>query len=120
VKRVIDLIERDPGGDLSMVRLTAAAGMGSRALQRNFHEYVGTSPQKYVRRVRLEHAHDDLTAGADATVAEIAFRWGFTHLSRFASAYQERYGVAPSATLRTAPPDPGRLATRAGMARETG
>jgi AraC-like DNA-binding protein len=103
VKRVIDLIEREPGGDLSMARLTAAAGMGSRALQRNFREYVGTPPQEYVRWVRLSRAHDDLAAGAGGTVAEIAFRWGFTHLSRFASAYQDRYGVAPSATLRAAP-----------------
>lgn len=103
VKRVIDLIEREPGGDLSMARLTAAAGMGSRALQRNFHEYVGTSPQEYVRWVRLSRAHDDLAAGIGLTVAEIAFRWGFTHLSRFARAYQDRYGVAPSTTLRAAP-----------------
>jgi AraC-like DNA-binding protein len=103
VKRVIDLIEREPGGDLSMTRLTAAAGLGSRALQRNFREYVGTSPQEYVRWVRLGRVHDDLAAGTGASVAEIAFRWGFTHMSRFAGAYQERYGVAPSATLRAAP-----------------
>jgi AraC-like DNA-binding protein len=103
VKRVIDLIEREPDGDLSMARLTAAAGMGSRALQRNFREYVGTSPHEYVQWIRLGRAHDDLAAGAGATVTEIAFRWGFTHLSRFAAAYQERYGVAPSATLRAAP-----------------
>jgi transcriptional regulator GlxA family with amidase domain len=77
--------------------------MGPRALQRNFREYVGASPQEYVRRVRLGRAHDDLAAGVGGTVAEIAFRWGFTHLSRFASAYQDRYGVAPSGTLRAAP-----------------
>jgi AraC-like DNA-binding protein len=118
VKRVIDLIERDPAGDLSMARLTATAGMGSRALQRNFHEYIGTSPQEYVRWVRLERAHGDLAAGAGGTVSEIAFRWGFTHLSRFASAYQERYGVPPAATLRTAPPDAEQLGPRAGIARD--
>jgi AraC-like DNA-binding protein len=104
VKRVIDLIEREPGEDLSMARLTAAAGIGSRALQRNFREYVGTSPQEYVRWVRLGRVHDDLSAGVGGTVAEIAFRWGFTHMSRFAGAYRERYGVAPSATLHAAPP----------------
>jgi AraC-like DNA-binding protein len=100
VKRVIDLIERDPGEDLSMARLTATAGMGARALQRNFREYVGTSPQEYVRWVRLSRAHDELAAGVGGTVAEIAFRWGFTHVSRFAGSYKERYGVTPSATLR--------------------
>jgi AraC-like DNA-binding protein len=102
VKRVIDLVEREPAGDLSLARLAAAGGMGPRALQRNFRQYVGVSPREYVQVVRLGRAHDDLAAGAGATVAEIAFRWGFTHVPRFAGAYQDRYGVAPSTTLRAA------------------
>lgn len=97
------IIEREPGGDLSTARLAAVAGIGARALQRNFREYVGASPQEYVRAVRLSRTHDDLAGGAGGTVAEIAFRWGFTHVSRFAGAYQERYGLAPSATLRGGP-----------------
>jgi transcriptional regulator GlxA family with amidase domain len=76
--------------------------MGPRALQRNFREYVGVSPREYVRWVRLDRARDDLAAGAGGTVAEIAFRWGFTHVPRFAGAYQGRYGEAPSATLQAA------------------
>lgn len=32
----------------------------------------------------------------------MAFRWGFTHVPRFAGAYQDRYGEAPSATLQAA------------------
>lgn len=102
VRRVIELVEREPSGDLSLARLAAVAGTGPRALQRNFRQYVGVSPREYVQRVRLGRAHEDLAAGAGGTVAEIAFRWGFTHVPRFAGAYQERYGVLPSATLRAA------------------
>lgn len=102
VKRVVDLIDRDPAGDLSMARLTAAAGGGARSLQRNFRAYMGVSPRDYIQRVRLARAHDDLLAGAGATVAEIAFRWGFTHVPRFAGAYRQCYGLPPSATLRAA------------------
>jgi transcriptional regulator GlxA family with amidase domain len=61
---------------------------------------VGVSPREYIRWVRLDRVHGDLAAGAGGTVAEIAFRWGFTHVPRFAGAYRERYGVPPSATLR--------------------
>jgi AraC-like DNA-binding protein len=119
VKRVIDLIESEPAGDLSLTRLAAAAGTGPRALQRNFREYVGTSPQEYVRWIRLSRVHEDLAAGAGATVAEIALRWGFTHVPRFAGAYLERYGVTPAATLRAARPGSAGPATGAGSVRKT-
>ena len=91
-------MEREPAADLSLSRLAAVSGMGPRALQRNFREHVGVSPREYVQWVRLGRAHGDLAAGAGRTVAEIPFRWGFTHVPRFAGAYQDRYGVAPSVT----------------------
>jgi AraC-like DNA-binding protein len=36
------------------------------------------------------------------SVAEVAARWGFSHLGRFAAAYRKRYGESPSHTLREA------------------
>ncbi|WP_461111558.1 AraC family transcriptional regulator [Streptomyces chlorus] len=100
LKRAVELIEQEPAGDLSLSRLCSVAGVSARALQRHFREYVGLSPREYVQRVRLEHAHNDLAAGAGKTVAEIAYRSGFTHVPRFAGAYRERYGVPPLVTLR--------------------
>ncbi|MBO4256202.1 AraC family transcriptional regulator [Streptomyces griseorubiginosus] len=100
VKRVVELIERDPGGDLSLARLSAVSGVGPRSLQRSFRRHTGVSPREYIQSVRLARAHEDLVAGAGATVADIALRWGFNHVPRFAHAYKERYGVPPSTTLR--------------------
>lgn len=34
-----------------------------------------------------------------ATVSEIAYRWGFGNLGRFAAQYRQRYGHPPSRTL---------------------
>jgi AraC-like DNA-binding protein len=102
VQRVVELIDREPAGDLSLARLSRVAGVGARTLQRNFRAHVGVSPREYVRLVRLGRAHADLLAGAGATVAEIAFRWGFTHVPRFAGAFLERYGEPPSAVLQRA------------------
>jgi AraC-like DNA-binding protein len=34
-------------------------------------------------------------------VADVAFRWGFGHLGRFAEKYRERYGELPSETLKS-------------------
>jgi AraC-like DNA-binding protein len=56
----------------------------------------------YLRQVRLALVHDNLRAAdpAATTVAQVAYRYGFTHLGRFAAAYRERYDVSPSQTLR--------------------
>jgi AraC-like DNA-binding protein len=100
LKRAVELIEKDPAGDLSLTRICSVAGIGPRALQREFKEYVGTTPREYLQWVRLCRAHDDLMSANGETVTEIALRWGFTHVSRFAAAYRERYGKLPSETLR--------------------
>ena len=103
VRKAIDLIEADPGADLSLAELSAAAGVTSRQLQRAFNEAVGMSPMAYVRAVRLDRVHADLLDGAGSTpVTEVAMRWGFFHLSRFAQQYRERFGVLPSETVRQA------------------
>jgi AraC-like DNA-binding protein len=100
LKRAVELIEKDPAGELSLTTICSVAGIGPRALQREFKEYVGTTPREYIQWVRLCGAHDDLLKGNGETVTDIALRWGFTHVSRFAAAYRMRYGTLPSETLR--------------------
>lgn len=101
--RVLERIERDPAAPHTLSELAATAGTSVRSLQATFAEHLGMSPMAYLRRVRLAHAHEDLRAavpGNGQSVADIAFRWGFGHVPRFAAAYRERYGVPPSHTLR--------------------
>jgi transcriptional regulator GlxA family with amidase domain len=56
----------------------------------------------YLRRVRLERVHAELTnSEPDATtVTAVAGRWGFVHLSRFADQYRQQFRQRPSETLR--------------------
>jgi AraC-like DNA-binding protein len=102
VRRVVDLIEAHPERDLTLAELAHAAGTTARALQRGFKEVVGMSPTAYVRAVRLDRVHAELLAGAGASVTDVAMRWGFFHLGRFAQQYRERFGVLPSQTVRRA------------------
>jgi AraC-like DNA-binding protein len=102
VKRALDVMHAEPWRPLTTTELAAASGVGVRVLQDAFRQHVGMSPMTYLRRLRLDGVHAELTRcdpGSDS-VSEVAYRWGFTHLGRFAGAYRARFGVPPSATLR--------------------
>jgi AraC-like DNA-binding protein len=53
--------------------------------------------------VRLEKVREDLARAEPGTdsVTEVATRWGFLHLGRFAAAYRSAFGEHPSQTLRS-------------------
>jgi AraC-like DNA-binding protein len=100
VTRVLDALEADPARQWTASDLAEVAGVGIRRLQQAFREHHGTTPLAALQDVRLARVHDDLRSGTAASVTEAAYGWGFAHLGRFAAAYRERYGVAPSHTLR--------------------
>ncbi|WP_433716959.1 AraC family transcriptional regulator [Actinoplanes sp. CA-051413] len=102
VKRTLDAMHAEPGRSFTAAELAGIAGVGIRVLQESFRQHVGVPPLTYLRRLRLEGVHAELTRAGpgQVSVSEVATRWGFTHLGRFAGAYRERYGVSPSQTLR--------------------
>ncbi len=102
IRRVVEAMRAQPGRPFTVADLADIAGVGSRALQQSFARYVGMPPMTYLRQVRLSLVHDSLRVAdpGATTVAQVAYRYGFTHLGRFAAAYRERYSVAPSETLR--------------------
>jgi AraC-like DNA-binding protein len=102
VRRVIDLVQNDPQEPYTVGDLARVAGVSARRLQEAFREHLGTAPMEYLRSVRLDRVQEELQAGTPG-VTETAYRWGFTHLGRFASAYRARFGVLPSETARTGP-----------------
>ena len=98
IDRVVDEIQRAPDRGYTIADLARIAGTSARSLQYAFHGQYGTTPMRYLRQVRLDRAREDL-AQAHGTVADIAYYWGFTNLSRFARAYRDRFGEFPAATL---------------------
>ncbi|GGQ85573.1 helix-turn-helix transcriptional regulator [Couchioplanes azureus] len=101
LRRATSYIEANPDIDLTLADIARAAYVTPRALQLAFRRHLDTTPMAYLRRVRLDRAHEDLraaTAGDGQTIATIAARWGFTS-SRFARRYRAVYGLPPSRTL---------------------
>ncbi|GGZ15609.1 AraC family transcriptional regulator [Streptomyces poonensis] len=105
VKRAVDAMEAHPERPYTASSLAAVSGVSVRRLQEGFRQHLGMSPMSYLRRVRLIRAHEELrwSEPGRVTVSDVAYRWGFTHRSRFAAAYRRRYGVPPSTTLLHAP-----------------
>jgi AraC-like DNA-binding protein len=104
VRRAAAFMQSHAGQPLTVNQIAAAAGIGTRALHEAFRRHYDTTPTGYLRRIRLELAEQDLRAaqpGSGLTVAAVAHRWGWTGPRQFTAAYQRRFGVRPSHTLRT-------------------
>lgn len=104
VRRATGFIDAYADGPVTLDQIAAVAGVSGRAVQYAFRRYYGTTPMGYLRQVRLERAHAQFRA-ADAadgtTVAAVARKWGWANPAHFAAAYRQRFGVAPSSTLRS-------------------
>lgn len=101
IQRALNAIHDAPERPWTLGDLARTAQVSVRALQMGFRRHCGATPTAYLRDVRLNRAHLDLVASdpAGVGVAEIANRWGFVHLGRFAARYRDRYGCHPSDTL---------------------
>jgi transcriptional regulator GlxA family with amidase domain len=97
-------MQAHPDHPFTTATLAEIAGVSVRTLQEGFRRHLGISPTDYLRQVRLACVHRDLrhSEPTQITVTEIAYRWGFAHLGRFAGAYRAKYGVPPSYTLHHA------------------
>lgn len=104
VSAAVAAIESDPARAWTVAEIAAVAGCGVRTLQQSFREATGSTPMEYLRSVRLDVIHEELSAtdpASEETVTDIALRWGVAHLGRFSVAYRKRFGETPSATLRS-------------------
>lgn len=104
VRAARDFIDRNLSRPLTVASIAAAAGVSVRTLQNQFAEELDQTPTGYLKNRRLERVRADLAdtpPGIGIGVTDIATRWGFTHLGRFAIDYRGRYGESPSQTLRS-------------------
>lgn len=101
LRRAISYIDDNAQRDIGLADIAAAAFVTPRALQYAFERHAHTTPLRYLRRVRLAGAHRELRTArqGQATVTDIAQRWGFANLGRFAAYHRQAYGATPAQTL---------------------
>ena len=82
-------------------QLCQVTGVSDRALEIAFKETFDITPKAYITLTRLHGVRRTLCAAGpdDLSVTEVAMRWGFIHLGRFAQYYREQFGESPSESL---------------------
>lgn len=84
--------------DLKVKEFANISNRSLETFKRDFKEYYGTSPGKWLTERRLNLAMSTLQA-TDKTVREIAFESGFINASHFSRVFKQRFGKPPTEFL---------------------
>jgi AraC-like DNA-binding protein len=105
MRRFHRVIEVNPDRPIYLSEICAAVGVPERTLRACCQENLAMGPKQYLTFRRMNMARRVLQASAptEATVTEVAARFGFWQFGRFASGYRSIFGESPSATLRRPP-----------------
>ena len=100
LEKAINLVNEQAAIPLTIAELCGAVGVSWRTLDYAFKEHFGISPKRYLMAVRLNAVRKELSSmPSRVTVASVASRWGFWHMSQFAKEYKKFFGELPSETL---------------------
>ncbi|CAB3778297.1 hypothetical protein LMG28688_00562 [Paraburkholderia caffeinitolerans] len=100
VRRAQDFLDAQDSPLVRIDDLCQAARTSLSTLERAFQEAFGCSPRRFLILRRMAAVRRELLrAEPSASVTEVATRWGFFHLGRFAVEYAKLYHERPSETL---------------------
>jgi AraC-like DNA-binding protein len=82
--------------DLSNEFIADRLGMSQSTLIRKIRKMLDTSPNNYIRMVRLTVAAQMLRDSHGNNISEVGFTVGFSSVSYFAKCFREQYGMTPT------------------------
>jgi len=102
VREATDYIDSHLSEPISLPDLANITGVHARTLTNGFKKHYNISPFAYLKHKRLEAARQDFVDATPKTtsVTDIAIKWGFSHLGRFAQEYFNVFHELPSETLK--------------------
>ena len=102
IDELVSYIETHTAQPLCLTDLVRRSHYTGRQLQSLFRERFDCSPMQFVKRQRLAAAMEQLQRPADdTTVTSVARGCGYHDASSFSTDFQRRFGVCPSAVLRS-------------------
>lgn len=100
VRRAIDFMRAHLHDDIGVPEVCAAACASRRTLQYGFEEMLHTTPQAYLRALRLNEARRLLKATPGLPITELASTLGFASASHFTQHYKRLFDELPSQTVK--------------------
>jgi AraC family transcriptional regulator len=94
LSRVLDFIDANLQGDLTITRLARIACLSRFHFARAFKAATGQSPHQYVSAKRLAHAKTLLMSG-DRSLIDISLALGFSGQANFTRAFRQLTGRTP-------------------------
>jgi AraC family transcriptional regulator len=96
MRRVVEYIEENLDGDLSLEAMAAEVDISPIYLARAFKAAIGQSPHRYVLARRIERAKE-LLRNTEIPVVDVALSSGFSSQSHLSYWFQRYVGVSPAA-----------------------
>lgn len=94
VRKALRLMAADTEFELNVEELARQCGVNRKTLGDRFRMVLGRTPKEELTRRQMERA-EQLLVGSQLTVAEIAYRCGFSKESNFCSAFKKKRGQTP-------------------------
>lgn len=94
LRKLLYLINKNPGRDLSMEILAETAGVSIPHIHTQFKKYIKMSPHRYILGRRLQKARNML-AGGSLSIKEISAECGFSNLESFYRAFKKYFDITP-------------------------
>ena len=98
MRRFWRVVEENPEQPLYLPEICKAIRVPDRTLRLCCQEHLGMGPKRYLMLRRMHLARRALRRATSVT--DVATRYGFWQLGRFAVEYQTLFGESPSATVR--------------------
>jgi AraC-like DNA-binding protein len=100
IRRCEEFLSEHLCDSFSVHELVQAIGTNERSLEYFFNEVFGINPQRWIINAKLHGVRRDLQSeSSQASIREVAARWGFHHAGRFAASYRELFDEYPRQTL---------------------
>jgi AraC family transcriptional regulator len=103
IEGVMNYVRKHLAEEINLHTLAEVSCFSKFHFHRIFVAFTGETPALYINRLRLEQAANMLVGRPDFSIAEVAYRCGFSSLPIFSRAFKKYFGVTPRYAAQKGP-----------------